>query len=246
MKNMISSSKQFDLIIQSTRSYQKELLDRQDIPFPDIKRNMEELAFINQWLGGHRITLIGLKTLIKYHHTSKPLQIAEIGCGGGNNLYTIKKWAKKYNLSINLVGIDINEDCITFARAQPQNNGIHFICSDYRSAQLPGATDIVFSSLFCHHFTNEELITQLQWMHHNSSLGFFINDLHRHPLAYHSIKLLTSIFSKSYLVKNDAPLSVKRGFKKNEWRALFQQAGIHQFTCYWKWAFRWLVVHVKK
>jgi len=29
-----------------------------------------------------------------------------------------------------------------------------------------------------------------------------------------SIKMLTALFSKSWLVKNDAPLSVKRGFRK--------------------------------
>ena len=39
------------------RSYQKELLDRDDIPFEDIQQNMKELEFINHFLGGHNITL---------------------------------------------------------------------------------------------------------------------------------------------------------------------------------------------
>ena len=47
----------------SKRSYQKELLDQDDIPFEDIKRNMQELDFINTKLGGHKITLAGLKLL---------------------------------------------------------------------------------------------------------------------------------------------------------------------------------------
>ena len=57
--------------------------------------------------------------------------------------------------------------------------------------------------------------------------GFFINDLHRHPLAYHSIRILTSLFSKSYLVKNDAPLSVLRGFKKKELEDLLIKQALH-------------------
>ena len=43
----------------SQRSYQQELLDRHDIPFIDIKRNMQELEFINKYLGGHQITIAG-------------------------------------------------------------------------------------------------------------------------------------------------------------------------------------------
>jgi hypothetical protein len=61
-------------------------------------------------------------------------------------------------------------------------------------------------------------------------------------MAYYSIKWLTKVFSRSYLVKNDAPLSVKRGFKKNDLIELLKQAGINNYTIEWKWAFRWLVV----
>jgi hypothetical protein len=86
---------------------------------------------------------------------------------------------------------------------------------------------------------DEDLVFMLHWMKQNSRVGFFINDLHRHPLAFYSIQFLTRVFSKSYLVKNDAPLSVKRGFKKKEWKELFDLAGIHNFDCQWRWAFRW-------
>ena len=81
------------------------------------------------------------------------------------------------------------------------------------------------------------------WMKNNSTLGFFVNDLHRHPLAYHSIKLITSLFSKSYLVKNDAPLSVARGFKKDELIEILQQSSIIHYQLKWMWAFRWLLIY---
>lgn len=225
------------------RSYQKELLDRDDIPFADIARNMYELDVINTRLGGHRITQKGVERLLKnvlFNH--QPVQIVEIGCGGGDNLNAINNWAKKRKLPVMLTGIDINPECIAYAKAQKKNEGILFLHSDYRDATFPVKPDIVFSSLFCHHFTEEELVTQLQWMQRNSATGFFINDLHRHPLAYYSIKLLTAVFSKSYLVRNDAPLSVLRGFQKGDWESLFQKAGIRNACCTWQWAFRWLVI----
>ncbi|RYZ52364.1 MAG: methyltransferase domain-containing protein, partial [Chitinophagaceae bacterium] len=222
--------------------YQKELLDGDGIPFPDIRRNMEELDFINRYLGGHAITVAGVKALFKYK-TSPPKEwsIAEIGCGGGDNLRAIKDWARLHKIPVQLTGIDLNEECITYAAKHSENKGIHFIHADYRQAGFDTKPDVIFSSLFCHHFTDEELVAQLQWMKQHSAVGFFINDLHRHPLAYYSIKGLTAVFSKSYLVKNDAPLSVRRGFKKEDWISIFAKAGIENYRCRWRWAFRWLL-----
>lgn len=224
------------------RSYKKELLDQNDIPFEDIKRNMEELDFINRKLGGHDITLDGIVTLIKGQMSfNKQVHIVEIGCGGGDNLRSIKEWAIYSKLPVKLTGIDINEECIAFAKQQKRNSGIEFIHSAYHETFFTKKPEIIFSSLFCHHFTNKELIEMLQWKKQNSTIGFFINDLHRHPLAYYLIKILTKCFSKSYLVKNDAPLSVQRGFQKQDWKILFEEAGIANFKCRRKWAFRWLI-----
>lgn len=224
------------------RSYKKELLDRKDVPFADIKRNMEELDFINRKLGGHDITLDGIVNIIQGNtFLNGQLNIVEIGCGGGDNLRVIKKWAATIQMPVQLSGIDINPECIHFAKEQEGNEGIQFLHSDFRAVKFDKQPDIIFSSLFCHHFTDEELVPMLQWMKQNAALGFFINDLHRHPVAYYSIKMLTAFFSKSYLVKNDAPLSVLRGFRRKEWIKLFSNAGIHNFKCQSRWAFRWLI-----
>lgn len=139
--------------------------------------------------------------------------------------------------------MDINPECIAYARSLRGNEGIDFVCSDYSTAALDYKPDVIFSSLFCHHFSDAELVAMLQWMQTNSRIGFFINDLHRHPLAYYSIQTLTKLFSKSYLVKNDAPLSVQRGFVRSEWEALLKQAGLTHYTISWQWAFRWLITY---
>ncbi len=200
----------------SKRSYQKELLDGDDIPFEDIEENMHELDVINTWLGGHQITIKGLKQLMSRVSHPQALLICEIGCGGGDNLRVIQQYCKEKSINIKLIGIDINPHCIAYAQSRKENEGIEFICSDYVAVSFAQKPTIIFSSLFCHHFTEDELQFQFLWMKNNSTLGFFVNDLHRHPLAYHSIKLITRVFSRSYLVKNDAPLSVARGFKKEE------------------------------
>lgn len=223
----------------SQRSHEKELLDRDDIPFEEIEQNMLELEFINTWLGGHAISQSGLKQLLK---GKEPVSIAEIGCGGGDNLQALKAWCQRRNIRVRLTGIDLNPHCISIARGKLKGPETIFILSDYRDVVFGNEQpDIIFSSLFCHHFTDEELVAMLKWMKANARTGFFINDLHRHPLAYHSIRLLTRWFSRSRLVRHDAPLSVLRGFTRPEWQRILERAGIRT-SIRWKWAFRWLLV----
>jgi ubiquinone/menaquinone biosynthesis C-methylase UbiE len=225
----------------SQRSYEKELLDGDVIPFKDIKINMQELEFINKHLGGHKITIKGFRDLLG---DRKAVSVCEIGCGGGDNLRAIGVWCKKNDISVRFTGIDINKDCIAYARENCRDSGdMEFITSDYRSVVFGSEKPaIVFSSLFCHHLNDQQLKEMIKWLEENAEIGFFINDLQRHPVAYYSIKWLTSLFSNSYLVKNDAPLSVKRGFLKNDWEKLFAESGVKNYSIQWQWAFRWLVV----
>ena len=222
------------------RSYQKELLDGNNIPFADIKENMRELNTINTLLGGHAITIKGFEELIGEH---KQLTVCEIGCGGGDNLAAIAKWCRQHDIEVNCIGIDLKIECIDIASKRPELQGISsWIAHDYAEINFDLKPHIIFSSLFCHHFTDEALIGQLQWMQENSTVGFFINDLHRNLIAYISISILTKLFSLSYLVRNDAPLSVARGFLKNEWVSLCERAGIIHPQIEWKWAFRHLII----
>jgi 2-polyprenyl-3-methyl-5-hydroxy-6-metoxy-1,4-benzoquinol methylase len=223
----------------SIRSNRTELLDQQDIPARDIQRNMHELGIINQLLGGHVITWKGFHQLAKKEPV---VSVCEIGCGGGDNLKTIEKRMTGRKTKLSFTGIDINPDCIRVAENMTWERPVLFITSDYKNVEFEKKPDIIFSSLFCHHFRESELIDMLRWMRLNSRSGFFINDLHRHPLAYFSIRFLTSLFSRSYLVKHDAPVSVLRGFRKKELTNLLLNAGIQHFSIQWRWAFRWLVI----
>lgn len=225
------------------RSAEKELLDSPAVPFADIKRNMQELNKINRYLGGHRVTIKGLKQTLQNHTLSLPITICEIGCGGGDNLQALSDWCHSKSITCAFIGIDIKPECTSYAAEQYPGLNAEWITSDYSEVRFNQQPSIIFSSLFCHHFSDDELVSMLQWMRRNAKLGFFINDLHRHPLAYYSIKLLTQVFSRSYLVKNDAPLSVARGFVKSEWGRILAAAGLRSYSISWQWAFRHLIVY---
>ncbi len=97
------------------RSCAKEILDQDSIPFADIERNMLELDRINTWLGGHRISVLGLKQLLGGR---RRIRICEIGCGGGDNLRVLSRYCHRHGIETEVVGVDINAHCIEFAKAK--------------------------------------------------------------------------------------------------------------------------------
>ena len=217
------------------RSEKKELLDATDIPEEDLYQNLRELNSINRLLGGYTISFWALKKILSPSH---PVSLIDIGCGGGDTLQNIAQLAKKNNFPITLYGIDMKPVCIQYAQSRNIQNNVRYFCDDYKNLflHLP-KVDIIHASLFCHHLSEEELLDLLKFSkHHKSTL--IINDLERNAWAYYAIKFLTFCFSHSYLVKNDAPLSVARGFKKKEWKKLLEKAGIASYTLKNKWAFR--------
>ena len=239
-------------MITDQRSYQKELLDAEDIPLAALAQTLRELNTVNTLLGGHATTQKGLLALLTncQIRSGEPLHIAEIGCGGGDNLRVLHRLLQRKGIAHRLTGIDMKPDCIDFAA---QNAGLPaatttWIGKRYEEVSWPESEKphLIFSSLFCHHFTDEELVAQLQWLHRNTQTGFFINDLHRNIFAYRAIQFFTRLFSKSDLVKNDAPLSVLRSFKRQEWKSLFARAGLLPPQVAWRWAFRFLVVSFRK
>lgn len=221
----------------------KELIDEPGIPFADWEVCLRELNAVNTYLGGHSITVEGVKALLPEKSDQK-ITVLEIGCGGGDNLKAIHKSLGK-KINFHFIGVDINKACTDFAARNCAGLDAEFIYSDYKDVKFDSVKPaIIFNSLFCHHFPDNQLVEMLRWMRVNSTSGFFINDLQRNPVAHYSIMALTKIFSKSYLVKNDGPISVLRGFHRNEWESLLARAGVQNYSIRWRWAFRYLV-HVK-
>jgi len=227
------------------RSYEKEYLDNNIIATGDLYQNLTELDVINTYLGGYNASLEGFSDILKIKKTIHT--ILDIGFGGGDSIKIFSKFALKSKLKLFFYGVDLNNDCIKYASenlsAFPNKK---LICDDYRNitSELLGKIDMIHCSLFLHHLTDEEIIELLKFCKEHNCI-FLANDLHRNRLAYYSIKFLTALFSKSWMVKNDACLSVKRAFKKAELEAMLQKAGYTEYSVKWSWAFRYIVIAYK-
>lgn len=217
-----------------TRSYQKEIMDDFSIHDARIEDALKELKIINKFLGGNSTTKSGLKKLLQKDKNSE-LSILDVGGGSSDIFFSInnKKNYKVFN-------VDINKGINKYVKKNSRK--IITVCADFLNSPFKEKSyDIVHTSLFLHHFHEEEIKIILIKMKNLAKKGIIINDLQRSVFALTGIKILTQLFSKSKMVKNDAPLSVEKGFTKSELKKILNDLNL-DFEIKWKWAFRWLIV----
>ncbi len=224
------------------RSREKEIMDDLDCSGPVLEQTLRELKTINRLLGGNGVTNRGLSQVVQ-RFPQDQYSLVDLGCGGGDMIAVMQTWASKKNIPIRFIGADANANTITLAKErQKALSDVHWqVANVFDSTFLEDQVDIATCTLFTHHFTDEELVQLFQGLKQKVRLAIVINDLHRHPLAYYSIKWLTHWFSKSPMVQNDAALSVLRSFKRRDWKSIFEEAGLGKVEIRWCWAFRWQI-----
>lgn len=230
----------------SRRSDAVEIMDDLSCSGNVVEQTLVELEITNKWLGGNSVTRNGLTSILSPHRFTNDhiIKIADLGCGGGDMLKLLASHFKKKGLKGVFTGIDANQNIIDFARENSKSfneityHTLDIFSEDFRSHQY----DIIFATLFFHHFTATQLVEIFNSLKKQATTGVVVNDLHRHWLAYYSIKLLTKLFSRSSMVKHDGPLSVLRGFRKSELVEILQKAGVKNYSLKWKWAFRWQLI----
>lgn len=224
------------------RSEEKELMDDLNCSGEELNQTLRELKTINRWLGGNYVTTSGLAKIFMIYPQDS-YSVADIGCGGGDMIRVMNDWAKSQKKAINFIGIDANRNIIDLARVRLRDltKVTWEVQNVFETEFSEEKVDISTCTLFTHHFTDSELIALLNSLRAKSRLGIVINDLHRHPFAYYSIKWLTRVFSKSKMVQNDACLSVLRSFSRSDWERVLLSAQIENYEISWHWAFRWQV-----
>lgn len=223
----------------SKRATKPELMDDFGLTSAEIDPLLNGLELVNQYLGGYNVIFSALKTV----SVQQKFRISDWGCGGGDVLRAIAKKFKKENLV--LTGIDATPAAVNFANSRNASPNINYILANVLSEENTiRQTDVVLSTLFTHHFSDEEWVLLIRKMMNCSTRAVIIDDLHRHWLPYFVVKIITKL-TNSRLAQYDGPLSVLKGFKRKELKMLLQKAGIGNYTIRWKWAFRWQIILYK-
>ena len=228
------------LVDTSNRSSEMEIMDDFTMKGVMFRDTLDKLEIINRLLGGNKVTIEGLKKLLKNQSKNKVITIVDLGCGHGDILRDIAKFGRKNNYSFKLIGIDANLAAIEYAEElSKEYSELSFKAIDVFSEDFKKQSyDIVLCTLFLHHFKNDELMSFLKTTIQKATIGVVVNDLHRHKLAYYLFKLI-GFFIKNKMVREDGLTSVLRAFKRKDLENISKQIKVY-FSIQWKWAFRYL------
>lgn len=229
-----------------TRSNAPEKMDAPGLPEGDLRRALRDIDRINRWLGGYKLVFDALKSIPSIR-AGREVTVMDLGCGSGDILLAVSQWAAKEKRPLRLIGVDMNPTMTRLAgnRCILRENVSFRNVDVFDDVLLEDRPDVVMSTLFVHHFDREMLIRLLQRMMELASQAVIINDPDRSIIPYYSIKWLTRLFSGSYLVRYDAPLSVARSLTRAEWKDVLDAAGITDYRMRWRWAWRWEIIITK-
>lgn len=227
------------------RTSEPEIMDDFALEGETLRDALDKIAKINQLLGGNKLTLQGVQSLLTKANSDKELTIVDIGCGNGDMLRTLAKYAEKHKLKFKLIGIDANPFTINHAKELSQQySSISYLCEDIFEDNFNSLHyDIVLCTLTLHHFKDDEIIQLMSVFYKNTNIGIVINDLQRSSIAYRLFQALCLVFSLNKMSKEDGLVSILRGFKKKELEDFSKKLGFKKYTIQWKWAFRyqWII-----
>ncbi len=227
------------------RSAEPELMDNDDISNADYNQCLADLAAVNRITRTHQATVLWLDRAIRCLPANTPITILDVACGQGDLLRMIHRFASQHHLRITLQGLDINPNSAIAARqATPSSMDITYYTGDVFAFTPAPPPDFIVSSQFTHHLSDSQVVSFLLWMERHARQGWFVADLHRHPLAYYGYSLLAGLARWHPIVRHDGAVSVARSFRRADWQALLARAGILA-DIHWHVPFRLCVGRLK-
>ena len=211
------------------RATTPELMDDPSTGYETFRDCLVDLAAVNRLTLAHRPTMAFLDGLARSGALprGRPLTILDVGSGYGDTARAIDRWATGRGLSLAVTGLDLNPwSARAAAEATPPGRPIRWITADAFDHEPEGGVDLVVSSLFTHHLDDAALVRFIARMEASARIGWFVNDLHRHPLPYHGFTALSRLMRWHSFVRHDGPVSITRAFSRADWRRLLDEAGL--------------------
>lgn len=207
----------------SERLETQEMMDDPALPEPVYRAVLADLSKANWLTLAYRPTLEFLDRALKGR---KSFTLLDVGFGHGDMLRKIAEWAEARGIEATLVGVDLNPRSQPAAReATPPEMPIVYHTGDYADF-MNTKWDFITSSLVAHHMTRAELLLFLQVMDSKAQIGWFVNDLHRHPVSYFSYPVLAQLAGLHRIVRMDGQTSIARSFRPEEWRKMLAETGV--------------------
>ncbi|WP_374652500.1 methyltransferase domain-containing protein [Dongia sp.] len=222
-----------------------ELMDTEPVNAEDFAICLRDLATVNKLTLAQRPTFSWLNRVAETWPKGRTLSILDVGFGQGDMLRAIWRWAQRRGIAVQLAGIDLNPLSEVAARqATPADMPVQFTTGDIFSLSPGDRFDVIISSLVTHHMSDAQIVDFLRLMDRQAVCGWFVNDLHRHPLPYHLFRLWAATAGWHRFVRHDGPVSILRSFRRADWERYIGLAGV-EADIVWHMPFRYGVGHCK-
>lgn len=199
-----------------------------------LRANLRDLARVNRWLGGERLSWRALEPLLRATSRSTPLRVLDIGTGAGDIPHGLgARAADRYPLEI--TATDVRPEIVALAE-KAANDEPRFevkLGAHDRIDEADGSFDVVHASLVLHHLDPNEAVAFMTEMARVASRAVILNDLDRSRRWLLAAKLLTRFTTRNQYTRNDAPLSVQRAYRPNEMVQLAARAGLVEEARRW-------------
>lgn len=192
----------------------------------ELRACLRDLARVNRWTLAYRPLIHWLNSAVPVRN-SHPVHILDVGCGYGDSLRRIERWAHARSATVELTGLDLNSDTVAYAAdATPSTSCIRWASGDVFAFKPDRPVHIVISSLFTHHLDDADVVRFVQWMELHSVLGWFVNDLSRSETPYYLFRAFSRLMGFHPYVQHDGPVSIARAFVPEDWRRICVAAGL--------------------
>lgn len=216
---------------EARHSGEEELMDLPSTPAEAFQEALQDIRWVNRYLGGERSMIQALEALINAN-SSRTYTVLDVGTGSGDIPMALVNWGRAHGIRFEITAVDVHPVAVDVGKALARDYPeIHVVQGD--ALQLPypdGSFDLVISALFMHHLNTPKAVRLLLEMARLCRIGFVISDLERHPVAYLSIWVLGKITGKGAVFQHDAPLSVLRGFTEADLQCLKGLSGLSAMT----------------
>jgi len=215
------------IMLTPKRIYEEELLDAGEGTDEDVARSLCDLRRVNRFLGGRKVVLRAISSCLDGTSPER-VSLLDVGTGSADIPMAVAESCGLRGLDTFIAAVDISERNLRISRARLGiSSEIHLVRAD--SLRLPFAArsfDFVTASLFLHHFRDDDVVRLLADFGRIARRAVIINDLVRNLVPYYFTRIAGPILATSFLTRNDGPVSVLRGFTRDEMNDLALRAGL--------------------
>jgi Methyltransferase domain len=218
------------------RPIEPERMDADDVPQDEIDTSFRFIRLVNRWLGGSSACLRAMVADRSAWPKDRPVRWLDLGTGAADIPLAIDRWSVRHGVSIECVAVDRHPACLRVAR---EAVGAHpritveegdALALESRFGGGPGCEpfDYVHAGMFLHHLRDEDVVRVLRSMSRLARRLVIWNDLLRSRWSKVAIRIAT--VGQPAIVRDDATLSVEKGFSPSDAKEAARWAGLEQVS----------------